>query len=133
MIDDGDLAGWEMLYDKYAPMIYTILLRRAAGNVPMAEGMLQIVFEGLAENRLLFQETSALPAVLIRYTCDVSFKILKDCKAGSAANRSPSSPFLQALVYDNCPIYQLAASQKISTAAVRQRLRMEIQELRKTP
>lgn len=67
LIKENNLKGWEILYDKFAPVMYGVICTHTADK-SLAEEILISLFIRLKYEQILLKENIALCASLLRYT-----------------------------------------------------------------
>ena len=125
LIRENNLKGWELLYDKYAAVMYGVICTYTADR-ELAEEILTGLFMGLKEEQRLIKVNVALCACILRYTYTNTRKELK--KRGINYTEIPN--MMSSLIHIFCSQYttikKVSTDLKVSEIEVKQQLQKEI-------
>ena len=129
LIRENNLKGWELLYDKYAPIMYGVICTYTTDKV-LAEEILIGLFIRLKDEQRLIKIDVALCACLLRYTYTNTREHLK--KRGINYTEIPN--MMSTLLHIFCSQYttvkKVSEKLKVSEIEVQQQLKKEIFMLR---
>ena len=125
LIRENNLKGWELLYDKYAAVMYGIICTYTADK-ELAEEILTGLFIRLKDEQRLIKVNVALCACILRYTYTNAREELK--KRGINYTEIPN--MMSSLLHIFCSQYttikKVSTELKVSELEVKQQLQKEI-------
>ncbi len=129
LIRECNVRGWDLFYDKYAPVMYGVICGHISDK-GVAEEILIKLFINLKHERILLNVDFALCVCILRYTYCNTRKELK--RRGIAYSESPvmSNSMLDIFCTQYITIAQVAAKLNISKKEVKQNLHIETLILR---
>lgn len=125
---------WEQVYQKYAPMIYGIILN-LTGHQRIASEIFKEAFLDLKRKRIFSRAHIALCQTLLRHAYKLTMKYL-DLKGMKPINVRPfhgNFKMLNLLYFDLISTKDAAVKLNISEQEVLVKLRMEFNQLRRQP
>jgi hypothetical protein len=123
---------WEQVYQKYAPLIYAIILNMTVDKL-IAADIFKGAFYGLKRRRILSRTPVALCQALLRHAYKLTLKYL-EMRGMTAINSSPfHSQFklLNMLYFDLVPIKEAAQKLNMTEQELLRGLRMEFIKFRR--
>jgi hypothetical protein len=131
MLKQGDPAGWEYMYDKYASVIYGTLLK-LTNDQALAEKILVKSFIGLKKTDLVTQKEKSLLLFLLHHTYTILISNL------SAANKvlvekkinSSDYPLISLLLFTPHSPGNIANKTGVAQIELRKNLKAESNRLR---
>lgn len=123
---------WEQVYQKYAPLIYGIILNMTRDK-RIAADIFKEAFYGLKRRRILSRTPIALCQALLRHACKLTLKYL-EIRGRTAVNCSPfpgQFKILNLLYYDLLPTKEAAQKLNMTEQEVLRSLRMEFVKFRR--
>ncbi len=126
MFAQNDKLAWEYLYDKYASMMYGIIIN-IAGDKTHADDILTDIFVELKTKEMLSRIQSALCHTLIRFTYVLTVKYLKEkeLKSGQTILENNNSPHIYLLYKQLSTLNESAAKSLIIKRNILLNLRSE--------
>lgn len=106
---ENNPAGWEVLYDKYAPAMYGIIYNLTK-NKTIAEEIFTAAFLQLKEKRFFSDIKNTFCPLLLRYTYNFTIRQLKRFGINPKYSNSPEENKLTYLLYTRCNSLKEAAS-----------------------
>ncbi len=132
LVRQNNIIGWENLYTKYAPLMYGAILRVIEDKKNADEILIQI-FASLKSGNFpdVRMNTKPLYLFLLHYTHTSisSFTVNKKIKL-IVRDDDKICPLVKHLLFEPCPLKEVAHKLAINEAEVKTRLRNELNLLR---
>lgn len=126
----GNIKSCELLFDKYAPVMYGMICNLTSDKM-MAEEILKAAFIDLKDNHVLLNEKVGFYPALMRYVHAFTKKQLTLHGINSQLNQSSEKKSLINLLCTDCSSLKEAAQlYNITEAETRKKLRLEFSQLR---
>ncbi len=129
LIRENNLVGWELLYDKYAAVLYGVICAHTADKA-VAEQILTSLFIGLKQGQLLLKVNVALCACLLRYAHTNAREEFKKRGINYTEYPNTKNPILDLLCSQHTTIKKISAQLKLSKTEVKRHLQNEFFMLR---
>ncbi|MDZ4845838.1 MAG: hypothetical protein SH857_09840 [Chitinophagales bacterium] len=126
MLVQNKESVWEIVHDKYAPMMYGVILNMT-GDDKIAEEIFKETFRELKERRMLSRIYTALCHCLLRHTYRLTLKHLKARKLKPVSYKplNGSYPLINLLCFELVSLKEAALKSGIPERDVPKKLRAE--------
>ncbi len=131
MLAQNNKEAWLHLYNKYASMLYGIILNMT-GNETIAGDILTEVFIALKHKKLLMRVKDALCHSLVRHTHKLTLKYLHERGLKPISIQTPNGdyPIINSLYFELATINELGSSSDIAKQEILRSLRTEFDHFR---
>ena len=120
-------TAWKLLYEKYAPMMYGIILEMT-GNAEMAEKILNETFRELKEKKKLLQVHTAICHRLLMHAYRMALRHLTahDLSPVKCDQRNKKYPLTKLLCFEGATLKDAAASSGLDESEAFKKLQTEL-------
>lgn len=129
LIKENNLKGWELLYDKYAPVIYGAICTHTADK-HLSDEILKIIFIRLKSEEMLQKTDFALCIYILRYTYTSTRAELKRRGINYTENPILGNSILHIFCSQQTTVKQVSEKLQLSKTEVKEILHKEFLSFR---